>query len=253
MLTIHVSVKWGLRGAVIEGHYLPERDWDLPLAGFMEATIQLFVRVLIEEIELDLKQLLYTHLERREPTKWSSLLPRRVWELARMRYKWSRETLGEDGVIEFPSIHWLTFGNVLKTLNDLGPAEWQECLRAETRRRSQFRRAVEVVKGFRDYHVAHPKPGKVSDAELVALCRAARRLPLVLCPAEWKQAYSTIYRKRAFQIPGQPENDACGDEDTAYRASVLEWWDKNYGDWIRFKTGVDSNHPTEENLRTGNG
>jgi hypothetical protein len=48
-------------------------------------------------------------------------------------------------------------------------------------------RTLATVKSFRDYQMAHPKPGRTTDSEMLKLFRAIQRLPSVVVPAQWRR------------------------------------------------------------------
>jgi hypothetical protein len=211
-----------------------------------EGVIRLFVDLLVKQIELDLKRLLFTHLRRRHSDQWWSALPTSAQRLAKSRYEWSRETLGSRRVVSFPDIAWLTLGEVLKTLDSMTPPEWQRCLGAETRRPRLFGDTLIPVKGFRDYHIAHPKPRDPTTSEIAALCVAARRLPAPLCPLEWERACDVVRQQREFLIPVvRSSGSKAHFEADDYCARLLKWWDANYGDWTKWKLAPNQRlHPT---------
>ena len=122
-------------------------------------------------------------------------------QLARKRYEWSRGTLGRQRIVGFPNFCWLTFGDTLKSINALTPLEWKACLNAETRRRRSFDRVAKRVKGFRDYHIAHPKPRDLTTPEIVRLCNVTRGLAFELRPNEWKTVCLMLRHERNFLIP----------------------------------------------------
>lgn len=131
--------------------YLPERGSSGFGAGMTEAVIRLLLNLLVEQIEIDLKECLVKHLRHHNGRLWWSKLPESVQRLARARYEWSREALGARRVIKFPDICWLTFGDTLKTLDVISPDDWRNCLRAETRGRRRFMTVARRFKAFRDY------------------------------------------------------------------------------------------------------
>lgn len=238
MTRVHEAVQWGLAGAVIEGHWLPRRDASglSLLAGLNEGMLRLFVNLLVEQIELDLKRMLSTHLRRVHSQLWWSKLPSSVRALARRRYEWSQEALGARRVLSFPDICWLTMGDTLKSLEALSLFEWQACLRAQTRRRRTFAAVARRVKAFRDYHIAHPKPRDATTPEITGLCRAARQLAVAIRPAEWRIACSFIRNERDFLLPaGSQDSPIDLSSNGIYAGNLLKWWDARYGGWSRWK------------------
>lgn len=236
MKRIHEAIRWGLEGAVIEGHYLPERQASGFGAGMTEAVIRLFMNLLVQQIELDLKTCLVTHLRNHHGERWWFSLPDSVQHLAWARYEWSRKALGPRRVVRFPDISWLTFGNTLKTLDAMSPDEWRTCLHAETRRRRAFSMVARRIKAFRDYHIAHPKPRDVTTPEIRGLSVASRQLTVTLCPAEWAQACEIVRTDRGFLLPMSLSDDwGTMPIDDGYRRRLLKWWDAHYGDWTKWK------------------
>jgi len=86
MKRVHEAIRWGLAGAVIEGHYLPERGSSGFGAGMTEASVRLFVNLLVEQIEIDLKECLVKHLRYHNDRLWWSKLPKSAQRLALARY-----------------------------------------------------------------------------------------------------------------------------------------------------------------------
>ena len=241
MARIHEAIKWGLAAVVIQGHYLPERQRKAVTltSGMMEGVIRLFVNILLEEVELDLKHLLAKHLRRRHSGTWWFQLPQNVQRVARTRYEWSRATLGERRVFRFPDISWLTFGDTLKALDSMQDADWKKCLGAETKQKRTFIRLAKRVKSFRDYHIAHPKPREITTAEMIRLCETTRRLASGLCPREWEQACHIVHNERNFLIPlNSTEPDRVLPVRNSYRKKLLKWWDSRYRYGPKWRTGA---------------
>ena len=214
---------------------LPARAPGL-VAGITEAVIRLFVNLLVQQIELDLKICLVNQLRHHHGDRWWFSLPDSVQRLARARYEWSRKALGARRVVRFPEISWLTFGDILKTLDVMSPDDWRSCLHAETRRRRAFSTVARRVKTFRDYHIAHPKPRDVTTPEIAGLSAASRQLAVTLCPNEWAQACEIVRHDRGFLLPMSLSGDwGAIPIDDGYRRRLLKWWDAHYGDWTKWK------------------
>jgi predicted phosphatase len=236
MTRVHESIKWGLISAIVEGRFLSNRQVShLEILNAMnEAVLRLSVNILVEQIELDLKRMLYVHLRRIHLDQWWSQLPKPVRQSAKSHYLWSSAALGARRVVRFPDVCWLTFGDILKSLNTLSLSEWQACLRAETRRRQPFMNTVKGIKAFRDYHIAHPKPRKLTTSEITSLCRTTRRLAVSLRPVEWLYACNVVRNERSFYLPADLlDSTILKNLGSVYCQNLLKWVDTNFGNWSK--------------------
>lgn len=228
-MRVHPSITWALFARVISTNYVSARGASASslVNGIVEANIRLFVGILLEDIELDLKESLETSLARTHGPSWWMSLPKHVQRSAQNRHRWTATQLGARRLVQFPGVHWLTMGDVLAVLAGLSRADWKLCLSAETARRSDFDRAIRRVKVFRDYIVAHPKPRTTSTAELLRLCATVQRTPEVLCPTEWKAA--TVLLKSLNTLP-DAQRWAIHVEATGFASNpsgALKEWARN--------------------------
>lgn len=187
--TPHDSVLWAIEAWNLRDNYVARRDVRRKghIHALTEAAVVLVSFELVRRIELTLKRNLERHLRRCHGSSWWGALPRVVRESATARHRWTLLQLGQRRAGNPTRISWLSFGDILKVLATLPPADWQACLGAETRRRREFERKIRRVKSFRDHDLAHPKAVPIANHHFCEVCDAIHALPGILCPTEWER------------------------------------------------------------------
>lgn len=196
----HESISWALTAWHLKDNYLPIRTTSSGaraygssfMFGITEAAVLISVFELVRDIELSLKRQLAAHLKDCYGNAWWQALPPAVQKNGSARHRWAALQLGARRAGGTARMEWLCFGDVAKALRALSPGEWQKCLRAETKRRIAFGRAIARVKTFRDRELAHPKPTRMTNHQIHVLCCAVQALPNVLCPSQWSKLLALL-------------------------------------------------------------
>jgi len=196
----HDSVCWALSAWYLRDNYLPLRKTtsgstshdDSFIYEITEAAVLVTVFELVRRIELRLKANLARYLRRRHGSGWWQALPLAIQKSAAARHRWAVLRLGSQRAGGYARVEWLTFGDLAKALRALPPSEWQTCLNAETKRREAFDRSVARVKAFRDRELAHPRPTRMTNQQIRALCSAIQTLPQIVCPTEWARVLALL-------------------------------------------------------------
>jgi hypothetical protein len=227
----HDTIRWALIARHTREHYLRGRSvvglasGDLPLnRAAQEMALIVFVRELLQEIELGLKDRLQRHMRKKHGAAWWDQLPESIRRNAKSRRAWSSTQLGARRVLGPHNIAWLTMGDVVRVLTELPDDQWRSCLDAEASAQKRFDVSVRRVKAFRDYYVAHPKARPTTNSEIAALCLAVEGLPAIVVPAEWRNATDLL--ERLATLPPDVRNDVW-ELSSSYgmprRFTLTEW------------------------------
>lgn len=191
----HQSIEWAIEAWGLRDNYLKRRK-PTRAPGFTQSMIEVAVVVisfeLVRNIEINLKRGVERQLLRAHGASWWTALPKTVRRSAEARHHWAALQLGHKRAGKLVDIHWLSLGDLIRTLKTLTLSEWQACVSSESRRRPAFERCLLKVKRFRDHELAHPKPRPITTHQFRTMCNAVRDLPSILCPSEWDRLLSLL-------------------------------------------------------------
>lgn len=183
----HQSLIWAIEAWNLRDNYVARRDpsGDGHVDALTEAAVILGSFDLVRQIESTLKRRLERQLRSEHGSAWWSGLPPMVRKSAAARHRWATLQMGRRRAGNQTSIHWLSFGDILKALAAISPTGWRACLDAERFPRRRFERQLYRIKSFRDSDLAHPRPRPISNHSIRKVCDAIRAMPALLRPTEW--------------------------------------------------------------------
>jgi hypothetical protein len=183
----HPTIKIAIEARFTRRRLLPDRlRGSLLLDGFTEMWLIFTLVELLRNLELWLKKRVKGQLTKLRGNDWWSALPPGVRDSARRRCIWASRQLGSRRAGKAESIHWLSFGDLLKVLASFDERNWVDALIAEQGRQKQLDRVCLVIKAFRDNELAHPKPRRATTPAVERLLRAIEGVPSVVVPCEWR-------------------------------------------------------------------